>query len=153
MYIIIVALLIIIGLKHNEITVGLVFVCILSTFITFLLRRYYNSIGLYINGMNVYYKNIAKRNININEIAGIKIIQSYGAGGKYRGFYPLKNRKGEMLYSAILLKTIFDEMYNYQQGDLWFNSNYKRQIICSVIYDKSTIDYLKILNPNIKIIY
>lgn len=152
-YITMLVLLIIIALKHNEIIVSLAFVFVLSTFITLMASKYYASTGLYIDGTNVYYKNIITRNVAVSDIAGIKIIQAYSAVGKYRGFYSLKNNKGELLFSAILLKRIDDKIRRYQKGDMWFNANYRGQIICSVVYDKDAIDYLKYLNPNIMIIY
>ena len=130
-YITIVILLIFIAINHNKIATGLVLIFIICTLITFLLVKYFSSIGLYINGKNIYYKNFKTQYINCNQISGIKIIASYGVGGKFRGFYPLKDSRGEFLYSAIILKAISDEMLDYQKGDLWFNENYKKQIICS----------------------
>ena len=110
-----------------------------------------NAAGLYIDGRKVYYKNGAVRTIDVNDIVGIKVIQAYGCGGKYRGFYPLTS-KGAPLYTAVILKEIVPTMYDYAKGDLWFNAEFKDQIICSVIYDKNAIDFLKGLNSTIEII-
>ena len=150
-YIIIIVFVISKFIKDSELSMPLIFVVAFTTVITNVIVKYDNSIGLYINGMNIYYKNIKAREIDFNEIVGVKIIQAYSAG-KYRGFYPLKNQKGELLYSAIMLKSLTDEMCTYKKGDLWFNKDFKNYIICSVIYDKNAINYLKNINPNIKII-
>lgn len=150
-YITMVIVLLMIGLRQAKVTIGLASTFVFSTAMALLLMKYYNSIGLYIDNMNVYYKGLRIQNIDITMIAGIKIIQSYSTG-KYRGFYPVKNRKEGCLYSAILLRSITDDMYNYQKGDLWFNADYKKQIICSVVYDKNAVDYLTGINFNIKIL-
>lgn len=44
-------------------------------------------------------------------------------------------------------------MRAYSQGDLWFNQEYRDFVICSVIYEKNAIDYLKSINPNMEIMY
>ena len=108
-YITIIAVILFAGFKSNELTNEFIWasaiVLSLSTFITFLLVKYCNSIGMYINGANIYYKNMRRRSINVSDIKGIKVIQAYSAGGK-----------------------------------------------ASVVYDKDAVEYLKNLNPNIKMI-
>ena len=151
LYILIIVLIVAIALRYNEVSLGLVVVFISSTIAAFIAIKYFNSIGLYINDTNIRYKGILVRNISVDDIAGIKILPAYSAG-KYRGFYPLKDDKGNLLYAAIVLKTIDASMYNYQEGDLWFNSTYKKNIICSVTYDKDAVDYLKQINSKIEII-
>lgn len=150
-YVLIIAFGIFKLVKDSQFSVVLFLVIAFSTVIVSLIIKYEHSVGLYINGMNVYYKNLKTREIDINNICGVKIIQSYSVD-KYKPFYPLKNHRGEFLYSAIILKSLTEEMVGYTKGDLWFVNDFKKHIICWVVYEKNAIDYLKDINPNIKII-
>ena len=139
--------------------------------ILFFMYKYLSSVGLYICGSDIYYKKIKNKKIDMGDVVGIRVIQSYGpeittryAPMKNIGdlFYfvfmssdvskPMRKSEGELLYTIFLLNEITDEMYNVQNGDLSFNQEFKRQIICSAVYCEEAVDYLKKLNPNIKII-
>ena len=130
----------------------LIIVLLVITLTLLFLVRFYNSKGIYIENNKVYVKNTNKKSIDIEKIKGIKIIQSYSSGGKYRGFYPMQDNKGNFLYTAILLKDITDEMRDFNKGDLWFNQTFKNQIIASSVYVQEAVKYLKITNHNIEII-
>ena len=117
-----------------------------------LLMRFYKGIGRYIDNDIIYEKKIKAKNINVNKIKGIKVIQAYSVGGKYRGFYPIQDNNGNFLYTAILLKDITDEMRDFIKGDLWFNQTFKSEIITSSVYVQDAVEYLKLINPNIEII-
>ena len=99
----------------------------------------------------MYYRNFKSTKINVEDIVGVKIIQAYSCS-ENKPFYPIKNAKGEMLYSAAFLRSVTEEMYHYKDGDLWFNREYRKHIICWTIYEQDAIDYLKDINPNIKVI-
>ena len=113
---------------------------ILAVFV--LLIIHFKSQGLYIYEDKIYYKNIKKEYINITDIKAILIVKSYGTGGKYQGFYPLKDCKGDNLYTAIFVKNIEAEMFQFNKGDLWFIDKYKKQILMWVVYSKPAIDFL-----------
>ena len=151
-YFVLVVLFYFILFCNRNLFVEIISIFIVATLILFVSIKYYKNKGIYIVNDKVYYKNIKKYCINIEQIKGIKIIQSYGAGGKNRGFFPLKDKKGNDLYTAILLKDISDDMILFKKGDLWFNQRFKNQIIFSVVYSQEAIEYLKSLNSSMKII-
>ena len=93
-----------------------------------------------------------KHYVNPKEIKGIIIIRSYSAGGKYRGFYPLKDKNGNNLYTTILVKNIMRDMIHFDKGDIWFIQNFKQHILTWATYSESVVNYLKILEPSIEII-
>lgn len=137
--------------RDKEMSVTSVFSILFFTIVLILIIKYDNSTGLYIKGINIYYRNFKSNEISVEDIAGVKIIQAYSVG-KYKTFYPIKNKRGEMLYSVFFLKSLTEEMYPYKKGDLWFNKEFKEHIICSTVYEQNVIDYLKDINPDIKII-
>lgn len=141
-----------VAIKRQEL---LVYVCALL-FITLifliLLVNYYKAVGLYIIGDNIYYKKIRKQYINPKEIKGIKIICSYSAGGKYRGFYPIKDNRGNSLYTAIFVKDITQEMIHFDKGDLWFIQKFKQHILAWTVYSEDAVNYLKTLEPDIEVL-
>ena len=149
-YIIITMLLCLVAIKFTRTIFPYVLIVLLGLFTTLLLRHI-NIMGLYINDTNIYYKNWKSHRIDIEEIAGVKVIQSYSTGGKYKGFYALTSENGP-LYTAIILNEVLDTMHSFSKGDLWFNSKYKKQVICSVTYNKAAIEYLIKMNPSIRII-
>jgi len=131
--------------------VRLVIVLIVITATASVTLQHEKSSGLYISGTTLIYKNVQRKNIDVLNIAGIKVMPAYGTT-KYTGFSQLKDSNGNALYSAIFLKVVTNEMRLFQKGDIWFKSTYKKQILCSTIYERSAIDYLKILNPNIELL-
>lgn len=150
-YVLVIAFVVFKTVIDKERYVTSVFSILILTIIVILIIRHDNATGLYIKGKNIYYKNFKLNEISAEDIAGVKIIQAYSVS-KYKTFYPIKNRRGEMLYSAFFLKTLSEEMYSYKKGDLWFNKEFKNYIICSTVYEQNVIDYLKDINPSIKII-
>lgn len=131
--------------------VGAILALVLITAVAVILIRFICSIGLYIEGPTIYYKGLKKKWIDIYEIVGIKVEQAYGYH-TYKGLHPLKTPKGEFLYSAIFLNSLTDEMHTHHGGDLWFFQEFRKHTICLTIYKKEAIDYLKTLNPRIRII-
>lgn len=108
--------------------------------------------GLYIVDTDVYYKGVRRKKFKIQHIAGVKVLKTYAAL-KHRGFYPIIENNGDGRYFAIFLSEVKDVMRGYSQGDLWFNQEYRDFVICSGIYEKNAIDYLKSINPNMEIMY
>ena len=137
--------------KGKELSVESVFSIVFFTVVLILIIKYDNSTGLYIKGIDIYYKNLKSNKISIHDIVGVKIIQAYSVG-KYQTFYPIKNKRGEVIYSAFFLKSLTEEMFSYKKGDLWFNKDFKNHIICSTVYEQNAINYLKDTNPGIKVI-
>lgn len=143
--------IIVLLIKNNELPMFLTAIFVISIIVTYLIYRSEATTGLYINDASVFYKSCIKKiNINVNEIAGIKILPSYG-WKQYGGYYRLKDSDKRLLYSAFILKELNDEIVAYERGDIWFINNFKDHIICSVIYEKNGIDFLKNMNPEIKI--
>lgn len=145
-------LLLIITVNNRNMILGCLMILFAITILLFALIKLYNGKGVYIDNDKVYYKNIKKQIINIESIKGIKVVKAYTAKGKYGGFYPLRDREGNELYTIVLLKNITEDMINFSEGDLWFIQEFKNQIFCSAVYEEDAIEYLKLLNPNIKII-
>ena len=114
--------------------------------------RHVDSMGLYIDGTDVCYKGMRRKEINVHDIAGVKVLQAYGASG-YKGIYPIKESNGDKRYSAIFIRELQDGMQSYSRGDLWFNQEYREFVICSVLYDQNAIDYLKSINPDMEVMF
>lgn len=140
---------VIIAIKRHEL-IG--YICV-SLFIIFdvliLLIKYYKFQGLYITENKIYYKSTKKVDIRIKDVKGIIKIQAYSSGGKYRGFYPLSDNKGNKLYTAVFVKNITDEMLQFNKGDLWFIQKFKQDILTWSIYSEDAIVFLKENNPDI----
>ncbi len=69
-----------------------------------------------------------------------------------RGFYPLKDKYGKQIYTAIFLKEIIPDMYKFKKGDLWFVQKYKKHILCRAVHDDKIVSGIKLLNHKIEII-
>lgn len=151
-YITLFSLGIFVAINRNGLFVHVCTFLFISLIVMLLLVNYYKTVGLYIVGEKIYYKNFMKQHIDSNEIKGIIIVRSYSAGGKYRGFYPLKDNNGNSLYTAILVKNITQDMIDFDKGDLWFIHNFKQHILTWAIYSEAAIGHLKLLGPNIEII-
>lgn len=138
--------------RHLEaiFSIGLIF--ILVTCLTIFFIKSFNKCGLYIVGNKLYYKRLICQQINPSDIVGIKIIHSMACGGRIRGFYDIKDSKGNSLYSAIFLKGIDADMKTYNRGDIMFNGRFKKYIMFSVVYDEKVIKKICNINPNITII-
>lgn len=150
-YVLVIAFVVFKIVRDKEMSVTSLLSILFFTAVLILVIKHDISTGLYIKGINMYYRNFKSTKIYVEDIAGVKIIQAYSVS-KYKTFYPIKNTKGEVLYSAFFLRSLTEEMYHYKKGDLWFNNEYKKHIICSTVYEQNAIDYLKNINPNIKII-
>ena len=107
--------------------------------------------GLYIDGTSIYYKNLKKKQIDVNEIAAIRIARATTYGGKYSTGSNLRGIDGKQLYSMLFLKEYMGWWMPQQKdmSDCNFRTNFGEYIICSCVYDQSVIDYLLTLNPNI----
>ena len=137
----------------NIITHSKVFSILCATLIIIWLRMGVKS-GLHIEDNYVFYKFFSKKEIDISSIAAIKICQVYRLGGRFMGYYPMKNENGEIVYSMFLMSKIDEKMINHDFNNVDFKSEYRGcYIICEVIYDREAANYLKTLNPNIKIIW
>ena len=112
----------------------------------FLLRKF----GLYIRQGEVYYKTLRERSIDVQEIAGIKIMQEYVH--TETGFYPQTDRHGNPLFSITLLRSLDGEMYTHDRDDITFRHKFWRHVIGYAVYDKEAVEYLLYLNPKIEII-
>ncbi len=145
------ALLVQIGYIHEKTAVFAIAAVAVVIFAIFVCRHV-DSMGLYIDGTDVCYKGMRRKEINIHDIAGVKVLQAYGASG-YKGIYPIKESNGDKRYSAIFISELQDGMQSYSRGDLWFNQEYREFVICTVLYDKNAIDYLKSINPDIEVMY
>ncbi len=106
--------------------------------------------GLYIYQNDVCYKTLRKRSIDVQKIAGIKIIPSYVY---LRPIYcPLTDLRGKPLFTIILLSSMQEGMHSFHESDTEFMQTFRRDIICFSVYDKAAVEYLLYLNPNIEII-
>lgn len=114
--------------------------------------KHVESMGVYINCTNVYYKKMRYKKVKVQDIAGVKVLRAYGASG-YKGIYPIKESNGDKRYSAVFIRELQDGMQSYNRGDLWFNQEYRDFVICSVLYDKNAVDYLKSVNPDIEVMF
>ena len=151
-YITLFVLGIFIAINRNELFVHVCTFLFVFFIVILLIVNYYKTVGLYIVEEKIYYKNFRKKHINPREIKGVIIIRSYSAGGKYRGFYPLKDNNGNSLYTAIFIRNITQDMLHFEKGDLWFIQNFKQYILTWIIYSEAAINHLKSLEPNIEII-
>ena len=95
-------------------------------------------------------KDFTAKKIDLRDIVANKIIQSYSMTRHFST--PLKDELGAPLFTALLLKSVTDEMVMAKGADTNFIMLYPRRIICQIIYDQKAIDHLKFLNPNIQII-
>ena len=145
------AVLVWIGYIREKTAVFAITAVAVVIFAIFVCRRV-KSMGLYIDGADVYYKGMRRKEINIYDIAGVKVLQAYGAS-RYKGIYPIKESNGDKRYSAIFIRGLQDGMQSYNRGDLWFNQEYREFVICSVLYDKNAVDYLKSINPDIEVMF
>jgi len=116
-----------------------------------LFNKYMNTWGLYIEGTQIYYKNIFKQRIEAKTIAAIKISRAVMRFN--RETIDLIDRHGNPLYSMILIKAYNPmDRFEREMTDYSFCLNYREHIICRTIYSQSAIDHLKTLNPNIVVI-
>lgn len=106
--------------------------------------------GLYICRGDVYYKTLRERRIDVQEIAGVKIMPTYYYSKFSHGV--LKDSQGSPCYSVTLLRSLQEEMYTYEGSDADFQHDLHRNVICSAVYGKEAVEYLLHLNPNIEII-
>lgn len=138
--------------RNKELSLPVLVILISSTLIIGFFIKRICAMGLYVYDKQILIKGMFKtRSIDIKSIAGIKITQVYVASG--RGSYsPLMSLKGEVFFSAILLNSVTGEMRHHQKGDLEFIQRFNKYVICSVSYQKEVIEYLKKLNPRIRII-
>ncbi len=116
------------------------------------LEKLLNSFGVYVLNGKIYYKTIIKKEIDPNTIVGIKIIKSEATVNPVWSPIMLKDKNGNVMYSAIYLTEIRENMRNYPHGDLSFIIVYREDIAMYSIYDEEFIRYLKTKNDKIEIL-
>lgn len=131
----------------------IIVVLIISIFsvLIFTLIKIFNTIGLYIIGNKLFYKNLSLKEVNPFDIVGVKVIKSR-AVGKYIGNYDLKTIKGKQLYSAVFLNKLDGEMIKYNRGDLEFISKYRSNVIFTIRYDFKAVKKIQEINKQITVI-
>lgn len=113
--------------------------------------KYCNTFGLYVNGSVLIYKTFWKKRIDPQKIGAIKIARAV-YHQQYSSDVPLINKKGEPLYSMILLKeSDLWERTKTDAGDYTFRCAYGEYAFCICTYNQEIIDHLLTLNPNIYI--
>ena len=131
-------------------------VWIVPVYIIIIIVSYYiDNSGIYIKNNEVYNKFIKCRKVDINSIAGIKIINADNMslyGGAYLNKCTLNKKEitKETLKTMICVKGIKEEM-NKSCGDFLFKTNFKDEILFWTIYDKDFVNFLIDKNKNIKL--
>ena len=74
------------------------------------LSKVFERFGIYINDNKVYYKTLLRKEIDINSIAGIKIIKAEGQVNIAWSSFDIKDKEGKNLYSMMFLSRIEDGM-------------------------------------------
>ena len=113
--------------------------------------KYCNTFGLYVNGSVLIYKTFWKKKIDPQKIGAIKIARAVYPV-KSGGDVPLINKKGEPIYSMILLKE--SDLWEREKHDLTDHAVreiYGEYAFCTCTYNQEIIDHLLTLNPNIYI--
>lgn len=152
MYILLLLILLLFIYRYPQILFGVGLLILLTTILMIFFVKFLNGMGLYIKNDKLYYKSWLVKQINPYDIAGIKVIKSLSSGGRYRGFFELKDSNGNFLYSAIFVNKLKYGMRDQNRGDIMFNSRYKNYIMFSTVYDYKMIDMVVKINPEIKII-
>lgn len=123
--------------------------------LTVILYKWFDSVGLYIDGKQIYYKGFFKKNnIDATKISGIKVVKAVGVhfvlGILYE--YDLKDNKGNQVYTVIFLKEVNKKIMEYIGDDWSFFDTFREYILFDTVYNSEMIHYFKILNPDIMII-
>ena len=107
--------------------------------------------GLYIDGKDVTIKRaFTAKKIDPRDIVAIKILQAYYETRLTSG--PVIGENGAPEFTAYLLKSVSNDMCRFQGRDTRFFRMYDKHIICTIVSDLEAIEYLKTLNPRIRII-
>lgn len=109
-----------------------------------------NSFGLYIYDDGIYFKKIRKQNIDVNSLCAVKIIKAE-VDGKF-GRRPVKDIRGNDMYSMIFLTNVEPTMYDYQHGDTMFIHEFRKSVYFYTVLDEKVLEYLKTLNLTFVII-
>ena len=112
--------------------------------------RFFNSFGLYITETNIYYKKIKKHSVDLESVYAIKIIKSE-IDGKY-GRRPIKDIRGNNMYSMIFLSGIAEHMYNYEYGDTMFMHEFKNYVLFHTVFNDDFLKHIKEYHPNVIVI-
>lgn len=137
--------------KLRSIPVGVLIFVVLATLITVPLCIRIPSMGLYIDGKDVTIKRaFTAKKIDPRDIVAIKILQAYYEMRLSSG--PVFGANGAPEYTAYLLKSVTNDMCRFRGRDTRFFRMYDKHIICTIVSDLEAIEYLKTLNPRIRII-
>ena len=132
--------------------------CLLVMAISMLALWLIRTSGLYFNGCAISYKVLRRKNIDVNDIAGIKVARAVTRGGKYFDDINLTNANGEQLYTMLFVKEYMPWLMGSEKfvdaageglSDLAFRSNFGEYVICSCVYNQIVVDHLLTLNPSI----
>lgn len=105
--------------------------------------------GLYISKDEISYKSWFKtKRIVVNTIVAIKVTKAL-TGERFGPLYELKDINGNILYTMFFLKDIDDEILQCTSGDLIFEHEFRKHIICRCVYDRAAVEHLKSINSNI----
>lgn len=143
----------VIGVVLNAKLAFRIFTFLIGIFILFIyLIKLFDSFGIYVNGEKVIYKTFKRKEIDIREIVGVKIIKAEGQVNIAWSSFDIKDKQKNVLYSMMFLSNIESKMEKYPYGDLEFLRTYRKSVIMYSVYDERLIDYLKEYIPALKII-
>lgn len=124
--------------------------------LTLLLCRYLGTLGLYISDDKVYYKTFRRRQIDVQEIAAIRITKSVATTNSNTTFHPnieWKDIRGKQLYSMIFYHEYRPHsMHETDLGDRFFLDTFLDAVLFRTVYDSSALNYIKSVNPEVIII-
>ncbi len=143
-------LIILISVRQKTIYYSSIIFLIIVFALCFGLSILLNGFGLYIYDDGIYFKKIRKQNIDVNSLCAVKIIKAE-VDGKF-GRRPVKDIRGNDMYSMIFLTNVEPTMYDYQQGDTMFIHEFRKHVYFYTILDEKVLEYLKTLNPTFIII-
>lgn len=143
-------LVILISVRQKTIYYSSIIFLIIVFTLCFGLSILLNGFGLYIYDDGIYLKKIRKQNIDVNSLCAVKIIKAE-VDGKF-GRRPVKDIRGNDMYSMIFLTNVEPTMYDYQQGDTMFIHEFRNYVYFYTVLDEEVLEYLKTLNPTFVII-
>lgn len=116
------------------------------------LIRLFDSYGIYVTDGRIYYQTLRRSEVDINRIAGIKIIKSEAQVNLAWSTFVLKDKNKNELYSMIFLSDIEDGMKNYPYGDIEFLRTYRQNVVMYSVYDEKLLEYISESKDDIIII-
>lgn len=147
------ALTVVLDATHHVYAIGWFFVTLV---LTMFVCRYLSTCGLYIQEEHIFYKTFRIKNIDIREIAAVRITKAVWRTNSSQLFHPdidWTDTDGRQLYSMVFYHEYRPQsMCGPDYGDRFFVDTFLDSVLFRTVYNKDVLQYLKKENPKLIII-